>query len=275
MSSTTTTLFDRLGGNEAVKAVVEEFYGRVVKDPSTAKFFSGKNLGALKKHQLEFMKIAFTGIPKDLDVPSLLTEKHKSLFEQGLNESHFDVVATHFVGACQHFDVPGDLIDEAVAIVGSLRPVFEQGAKEHRPKTLFQKLGGTEAVKAVVGKFYDRVVADPATQPFFDGINVTVLKVHQLEFMKMAFSSIPEDLDVPALLTEKHASLFRRGLDETHFDIIAAHFVGACNHFDVPQPLIDEAVAIIGPLRAVFADGALKYGPKVDGASTGHTLIHL
>ena len=33
--------------------------------------------------------------------------------------------------ALEHLEVPKDLIDEAVAIVGPLRKVFEEGAKEH------------------------------------------------------------------------------------------------------------------------------------------------
>lgn len=263
------SLLDRLGGPEAVKAVVEEFYQRVVKDPSTEQFFADVKMGALKKHQVEFMKIAFTTIPDDLDIPKLLTTKHKQLFKKGLNETHFDVIATHFVGACRHLNVPENLIDEAVSIVGSLRPVFESGAREYGPKTLFQKLGGLAAVKAVVEEFYTLILNDPATAPFFEGINVALLKKHQVEFMKIAFTTIPEDLDVPALLTEKHRSLFERGLNGHHFDVIAKHFVGACQNLDVPQDLIDEAVGVIGPLRTVFEKGAQVHGVR----STKVTLL--
>jgi hypothetical protein len=50
------------------------------------------------------------------------------------------------------------------------------------------------------------------------------------------------------------------GLNETHFDIVANHFLDACCIHDVSQSLIDEAAAIILPLRVVFATGAKTYG---------------
>jgi hemoglobin len=125
---TTTTLFDKLGGLDTVSAVVEEMYERLVRDVSMACFFENISMVQLKYHQVQFMKIAFTEIPDDLDVPKHLDERHKKLFEQGLNETHFDKVAQHFVGACHHVGVVQELVDEAVAIILPLRAVFEQGA---------------------------------------------------------------------------------------------------------------------------------------------------
>lgn len=75
--------------------------------------------------------------------------------------------------------------------------------------------------------------------------------------MKIAFSQIPEDFDVREFLLQKHSRLFNNmGLNETHFDRVAVHFVAALKHLNVDQNLIDEAVAIIGPLRSVFEEGA-------------------
>lgn len=134
-----------------------------------------------------------------------------------------------------------------------------------KPPTLFQKLGGAGPIKAVVGEMYQRLLVDQQTSPFFEKINMGALKHHQVEFMKVAFTAIPEGLDVPAMLTEKHLALFEAGLNEKHFDVVAGHFVASCQHLEVPQELIDEAVSVIGPLRKVFADGARKYGPKNSG----------
>lgn len=131
-----------------------------------------------------------------------------------------------------------------------------------RPKTLFQKLGGAGPIKAVVGEMYSRLLADKETAPFFEKINMSGLKHHQVEFMKVAFTAIPEGLDVPKMITEKHLSLFEAGLSEKHFDVVAGHFVESCKHLDVPQDLIDEALGVIGPLRPIFKEGAKKYGPS-------------
>lgn len=129
------TLYDKLGGEGAVNAAVEEMYRRLLADEATANFFENTDLAHLKKHQVQFMKVAFTKIPDDLDVPSLLREKHMRLFKRkGLNETHFDKVAEHFVGACQSLGVDQEVIDEAVGAIGPLRSVFEQGAIEFSSK---------------------------------------------------------------------------------------------------------------------------------------------
>jgi hypothetical protein len=84
--------------------------------------------------------------------------------------------------------------------------------------------------------------------------------------MKFAFSHIPEGLDVPADLVEKHSRLFATmRLNETHFDRVAVHLVGALTHLDVDQALIDEAVAIVGPLRSVFETAAKEHAAYITG----------
>jgi len=269
------TLYDRLGGADAVRAAVDEFYQRNLATPELVPLFDETKLAILKVHQVKFMTLAFTGVPENLDVGALIFEKHKALFqEKGLNADHFDLVATNFVATLQHLGVEQPLIDEAVGVIAPLRSVFETGAEKAKleaaaappkPVTLFDKLGGSEAVSAVVGEMYTRLLADEITAPMFSETNLTRLKTHQIQFMKIAFSVIPDDLDVPKLLVEKHKRLFaEKQLNETHFDKVAEHFVGACHHLGVEQSLIDEAVAVIGPLRSVFEDAAKEYAAKKD-----------
>lgn len=144
--------------------------------------------------------------------------------------------------------------------------------KNDQKETLFSKLGGIKAVKAVVEEFYTRLLADPVTGPMFEGVPMPHLKRHQVEFMKVAFTQIPKDLDVPAFLFDKHLRLFKeKGLNEKHFDLVAQHFVGACQQLQVDRTLIDEAVGILAPLRGVFEDGFLKFNGPVS-EDEGHSL---
>jgi hemoglobin len=132
---------------------------------------------------------------------------------------------------------------------------------QQQSMTLFQRMGGINAVKAVVDEFYSRIQQDGRVQLFFLAISMAHLKRHQVEFLKIAFSHVPDSLDVHNLLLEKHQRLFSSmGLNETHFDIVANHFYDACCVQDVSQSLIDEAAAIITPLRVVFIQGAQTYG---------------
>lgn len=132
-----TTIYDRLGGADAVRAAVDEFYKRNLGTPELAPMFEGTNMTKLRVHQIKFMSLAFQGVPEDLDVPHLVYEKHKSLFvKKGLNETHFDLVAANLIATLEHLGVAKDLIDEAVTVVAPLRVVFETGAqkaKEEQP----------------------------------------------------------------------------------------------------------------------------------------------
>jgi truncated hemoglobin YjbI len=73
----------------------------------------------------------------------------------------------------------------------------------------------------------------------------------------MAFTEIPADMDVAKYMVDKHARLFQeKGLNASHFDLIAGHLVAALQQLNVAENLIAEVVAIVGPLRPVFADEA-------------------
>lgn len=49
------TLYDRLGGQETIDAVVDEFYDRVLADPELEPYFQGTDTDALRRHQKEFV----------------------------------------------------------------------------------------------------------------------------------------------------------------------------------------------------------------------------
>lgn len=112
-------MLDKLGGASALKAVVDEFYERIIADGDLAVFFENTSMEALKMHQMACMKIAFTKIPKHLDVPKLIK------IDKGLNASHFDRVAGHLIASLESLNVPSNLTDECVNVVAPLWSVFE------------------------------------------------------------------------------------------------------------------------------------------------------
>mmetsp|Transcript_8137 Transcript_8137/g.24314 ORF Transcript_8137/g.24314 Transcript_8137/m.24314 type:complete len:281 (-) Transcript_8137:458-1300(-) len=267
-------LLDRIGGEPALEAAVDEFYSRVVSDATLGHFFDGITIEQLKEHQRKFLRMAFTRIPESIDVVKFMHSKHERLFLRGLNAEHFDTVAGHFVGTLEALGVGPSEIDEAVGVVGPLRPIFEEGAawankhaeeekkEETEDKTLFDRLGGEGAITAAVDEFYARVVVDNDLERFFVGVPLDVLKEHQRKFMKMAFTSVPEDVDVEKYMFTKHYRFFAMGLNESHFDKVAGHFVSTLQHLEVSQNLIDEAVGNIAPLRPVFEKGIKGRGKK-------------
>ena len=97
----------------------------------------------------------------------------------------------------------------------------------------------------------------------FEGLDKARMKAHQYKFFSMVFSGIPEDVDIVDVVLSKHERLFReKGLNASHFDLVAGHFVGALESLQVPPELIKEATEVLVPLRPVFDQGAAKFGAK-------------
>jgi len=123
------TLFERIGGQSALDAAVELFYERLLQEPSLSIFFEGVDIRKLKAHQYIFMEMAFNDrIPAGTDVAQLMARAHRRLFSMGLNETHFDTVATVLVGTLKTLGVQEQLIKEVVSVVAPLRVTFEDNA---------------------------------------------------------------------------------------------------------------------------------------------------
>lgn len=60
------------------------------------------------------------------------------------------------------------------------------GSKSVKEKLLLERIGGTEALRAAVDEFYSRLLEDEALKPFFEGVNIKLLKWHQYNFMSIA-----------------------------------------------------------------------------------------
>jgi hemoglobin len=118
--------------------------------------------------------------------------------------------------------------------------------------SLLCRLGGKEHLETAIFDFYKRSKADPKLGSFFQDVSMKMLRAHQTQFMIMAFTDIPEDYDVAAFIIERHYRLFKIGLNETHFDLLAGHLVAALQQMSVAQTLIDEVVQRLVPFRKVF-----------------------
>jgi hemoglobin len=130
MASKKQVLLDRIGGDAALELAVEKFCEKNVAHAEISRFFEGADIEVLRMHLVKFMTLAFTGIPEGTDVAGMLEKGHSRLFDMGLNETHFDVVATNLVETMQELGVAAEVIDEAVAVVGPLRSIFENKAKQ-------------------------------------------------------------------------------------------------------------------------------------------------
>jgi hemoglobin len=114
------SLYDRLGGEAAIMAAVDVLYRRLLADELTRPFFTGLDMAAQTRKQVAFLAWAFGGPDAYKGRP--LRASHAELVrERGLTDQHFDAVATHLAATLEELSISRALIDEVLALVGTLR----------------------------------------------------------------------------------------------------------------------------------------------------------
>lgn len=114
------SLYERLGGRDAVGAAVEIFYRKVLADPRVNYFFDGIDMNRQRAKQKAFMTYAFGGAPNYSG--QSMRDAHKRLVEEkGLGDEHFDAIAELLQDTLEELSVPENLTGEVMAIVESTR----------------------------------------------------------------------------------------------------------------------------------------------------------
>jgi hemoglobin len=114
-------------------------------------------------------------------------------------------------------------------------------------QSLYERIGGEDAVSSAVGIMYGKLVADPALAPFFAGIDIDRLIKKQIAFMTMAFGG-PHDYTGRDLRLA-HAPLVARGLGDPQFDAVATHLAAALRELNVPEALVTEVLELVSGTR--------------------------
>ena len=111
------TVFDRLGGHEAVESVVNDFYDRVLNDERVIHHFEDSNTAELRAHQVQFIS-AVTGGPVEYSGDDM-REAHRGM---GITDTEFNVVAEHLDTALAENGVPDEDRELVLETVEELRP---------------------------------------------------------------------------------------------------------------------------------------------------------
>lgn len=86
--------------------------------------------------------------------------------------------------------------------------------------TLYERIGGSEAISEMVDSFYGRVLSDSNLRPFFDGVGVERLKAMQAQFFCAA-------LDGPIEYSGGELSQIHRGMGikRSHITRFVGHLI--------------------------------------------------
>jgi hemoglobin len=118
--------------------------------------------------------------------------------------------------------------------------------------TIYEQIGGHEALEAVVSDFYDRVLVDPELAPFFTGTNMARLKGKQVEFFAAALGA-PEPY-TGAPMRQVHQG---RGITIHHFNLVAGHLSASLRAAGVPEETVGQIIGAIAPLSAEIATASV------------------
>jgi len=111
------TLYDKVGGHEAIDKVVEYFYHELVlKDETVNHFFTETDMEKQIRHQAKFISFALGG-PNQYSGQSM-AKAHEGM---DLQPQHFNAIVKHLHNALAHFGVSEPDIDTALTKVASLR----------------------------------------------------------------------------------------------------------------------------------------------------------
>ena len=113
------SLYERVGGYNALAAVVDDFVGRLVADKQFEKFFAGHSIDSKKRIRQHILDqfCAATGGPCVYTGRDMKTT-HAGL---GITEADWDAAAKHLAASLDKFKVPEKEKGEVLAFVTSLK----------------------------------------------------------------------------------------------------------------------------------------------------------
>jgi hemoglobin len=111
--------------------------------------------------------------------------------------------------------------------------------------TVYDQIGGREAVFAAVEQFYARVLADDDLAPYFVSTDMRRQKAHMRAFLAAALGG-------PAVYggRDMRAAHTHAGVTGDAFDRVVVHLVATLGALGVNAPTIAEIGRRLGPLRA-------------------------
>lgn len=126
-------------------------------------------------------------------------------------------------------------------------PPGSQATQPASQKSLYERLGGYDAITAVVNDFADRLVADPKLTRSFGGFSADRLR----QFKMFNIQLVCQATGGPCTYHGRDMSTTHKGSKVTaeEFDIVAGHLVASLDKFGVKAPEKSELLTIIGSLR--------------------------
>ena len=106
------SLYDQLGQQAGIATAVDQFYVRVLGDPSLAPYFEGSDVDKVKEHQAALLSTVSGG-------PEIYTGRTMELSHRrlGVTDEAFDKVVAHLGDTLDALGVAPDVRDSVAAVL--------------------------------------------------------------------------------------------------------------------------------------------------------------
>jgi hemoglobin len=111
----TASLYEKVGGHDALEVVVEDFYCRVLDDDHLAGFYAGSDMKCVKARQVEFLSSVLGGPGPYTGIP--MRQVHEG---RGITMHHFAMVAAHLADSLCAAGMHPDTITEILQAIAPL-----------------------------------------------------------------------------------------------------------------------------------------------------------
>lgn len=113
--------------------------------------------------------------------------------------------------------------------------------------SLYERLGGVDAIRAVVSTFAQKLFDDPELEPFFGALN----EQRQQRFIDLNVDFLCQAAGGPCVYTGRSMFDAHRGLGTTNevFDLVGQHLRNTLDQFNLPSRERGEILALIETTR--------------------------
>jgi hemoglobin len=111
----TASLYETIGGHDALEVIVEDFYCRVLDDDHLAGFYAGSDMKCVKARQVEFLSGVLGGPGPYTGIP--MRQVHEG---RGITMYHFSMVTAHLADSLCAAGLHPDTIAEILRAIAPL-----------------------------------------------------------------------------------------------------------------------------------------------------------
>lgn len=124
------------------------------------------------------------------------------------------------------------------------------GHKKMEEASLYDRLGGKEAITAVVDQFVANVAADKRINGFFAGADIPDLKAKLVD-------QICQGSGGPCTYTGKDMKTAHQGMGvkDADFNALVEDLVAALDKFKVPEKEKNDLLGLLGPMKGDIVEG--------------------